>query len=752
MNPTYSDSGGFNKTNSPYPDENISNQETLRSSKNVSLPIDVSKGVYDPSTNSVIIPVLGNDSNLQQNNNYSDIHPEPLPPPPPTTNQHINNDENNNLVFDFGNMGAQGLAFRSGGATAIDGGGFSDDSISSISRNDNEKPKRKSLKSNKDTSHGGKNSDEGKVDVKKKRIHSGYERRNKLKSPEKGRRKKINRSPSLDSASGNSKSSENNGSVSSGDKSTGESQEPKKMKASKSAQTKKVVVEKKEINHLAKHLLQKKKEETESSNYNNDKKSPSPEEASIIEECKSGNKSTGTHDYQYKSPSPEEASIIEECKTNQPSPTKCVSPEEEQSKKQKKPKRSSNSTSNRKLRIKRGDNKVQNKKSSENKAIIAKNTTKKTTKQTSKSTLDTTSHGASTVTTTQTTDERRDKDRGQHWSKSGYTPKDSLVFFSEDIHPSNVNKKMDEMIKNYYSIFKRNQVEYEEHPEESLSLIQPISETGSMLDVYPGTHKCARDSFVLHKYMCVRLKIPRTCCVIFSSDLIHNGTVSRTKKKCSKKQEEDLRFFYYLQKESNIPTSDGINNNSLRSATSVSPDPLLNPKVKNVCPRLESGAHCTHCADQCVFGDKVCDMHNIEFELFIQLKDSGDIIIGDLEKYGFIVVKSLQCTSDIMHVIGNRKTFGGGKLTSLNKEPNRKLLFEPLRTDITVHQRNYDECPIHRHIRLVHDNIVTLAVGPHYKILKPNVIFNAGKIEQDQFPHWDFPERKIKESKNDNKK
>ena len=82
MNPSFSDGGGFNNTTSPYPDNSGSNQEAVPNSQNVSLPIDVSKGVYDPSTNSVIIPVIGNDKNLQKTTNYSDIHPQQLPPPP----------------------------------------------------------------------------------------------------------------------------------------------------------------------------------------------------------------------------------------------------------------------------------------------------------------------------------------------------------------------------------------------------------------------------------------------------------------------------------------------------------------------------------------------------------------------------------------------------------------------------------------------------------------------------------------------
>ena len=291
-------------------------------------------------------------------------------------------------------------------------------------------------------------------------------------------------------------------------------------------------------------------------------------------------------------------------------------------------------------------------------------------------------------------------------------------------------------------------MEYEDDHLPSYSLIQPICDTGCMIDIYPGTHKCKRNSFVLHKYMSIRIMLPYSCCIIFSGDLIHNGTVSRTKQACTKKQNEDTRFFFYIQKENSNDDDNASLTTILRSSTSISPDATLNPKVTNLCELLEKGSNCDHCNEHSTMGKKIIDMNTEHWKDFIIQKCCGDVVFGDMEKFGFVVCRSYQCTSDIIHVIATRKTFQpGAKFPHLNGEPNRKLLFDAAREDVTVHLRNYDQCPIHQHMRLVHSAVVSEVIGAGYKMVKPNVIFNSGKLAQDQFPHWDFTERKVKRNK-----
>ena len=434
-----------------------------------------------------------------------------------------------------------------------------------------------------------------------------------------------------------------------------------------------------------------------------------------------------------------EASIIEECKVDVPSPKICVSPDVTQDDLKK-----SEDKSTAKQKKKKGNH------TSKQSTTRKKKTEKKKSPDTSKS----------TKAKTKTSEPSKEDSTGSEyagWGNSGWgnlksnwgniskvKVKDGLAFFNEGAHPTSVSGLLDLMIDTYYSKFKRDTVEYEDDGSRSLSVIQPMEETGSMLDIYPGTHMCERNSFVLHKYMCLRLIIPYSCCIIFLSDLIHNGTNSRTKTNCKTKQLQDPRFFYYAHGEPTDGSDATKGRKSARRYISVSADPTLNPKVTNVCKLLENGSKCSSCLEHNCFGNKIIDMTSGEWSEFINLLSPTDVVIGDLSKHGFIVVKSYQCTSDVKHVFGNRTCFGSSTFSYLNGEPNRKLLFHPSRDDIVKQGRTYADCPIHKHIRVVHEQVVRLCIGIRFRLVKPNVIFNNGRIDQDQFPHWDFPERKIK--------
>ena len=322
-------------------------------------------------------------------------------------------------------------------------------------------------------------------------------------------------------------------------------------------------------------------------------------------------------------------------------------------------------------------------------------------------------------------------------------PHTMLMEARPNLMPRNITKYLDLMMKIYYDLQYRQKIQYEDDDVgPSYSLIQGLTEDGFMFDVFPFSHLYERESFMWHRYMCLRMVIPGSCCIIFSSDTLHNGTRSRLIKNGFSNHSQDERFFFYIQQDKN---NDGSSSKrpSICSETSLSPQMNFNPKSRKICPNLENHTTvCAHCLAHDPHGPKILNLEEAHWRNYISTKNVGDVILGDLVRYGFVVLKSDQSTYKTLEFVTLLKQVGKSKFEVLNNEPNRKLLYPSDRSDIELKGNKFADCPLHNHMRNVFEKVAKPHIGGKCRMVRPNVIWNEKPIPKDQLPHYDYPARK----------
>ena len=294
--------------------------------------------------------------------------------------------------------------------------------------------------------------------------------------------------------------------------------------------------------------------------------------------------------------------------------------------------------------------------------------------------------------------------------------------------------------KTYYPkvAVKRNDDDFKEL---SYSALYATASTGFSVDMYPCSHLYERDTFQYHLVMAVTFVIPQNFCIVFYSDTLHNGNASRRNENhkvgCCRTMEvhTDERYFMYLQE--TISFDHGVGTKVTRSCTGIAPDARISPKAKMVCERIKDGSGCDHCDTHAPQGKKVIDIANLFGE---KLKDfqSGQVVLGDLREFGFIIMRSVDHRSDINMSV-NYQMYNKSHCHKSIEDPNRLMMFNENRKMETVEKRIKENCIVTCFMDKIRASI-SKAIGKDLAMISPNIIYNAGVIERDQLPHYDYKE------------
>ena len=128
----------------------------------------------------------------------------------------------------------------------------------------------------------------------------------------------------------------------------------------------------------------------------------------------------------------------------------------------------------------------------------------------------------------------------------------------------------------------------------------------------------------------------------------------------------------------------------------------------------------------------------------------GAVVVGDLERLGFVVFKSHPIDNGTRGSVADLKRLRGHKASGITSQPHRKLLYPQNASEV-----NNDISLPHHAVNQHMNNVLTTVlhrnlIPPTCRIVKPNLIYNTGIIEKDQIPHYDYGESDVIQSYNEN--
>ena len=302
------------------------------------------------------------------------------------------------------------------------------------------------------------------------------------------------------------------------------------------------------------------------------------------------------------------------------------------------------------------------------------------------------------------------------------------------------NAILKKIVKRYYEDYDAKRVARDKS-KLSFSLLMAVEKQGCAIDLFPASNLYDGDDCHFHQCMAITLILPPFYFVLFVSDLLHNGHESRLIPGKSKEYFKDSRIFMYLQQRVNA-TEDGP---TLRSVSSQTPSGDDIPKPKSLCPKLLCEGTCEYCVTETPTGKRVIDLSKIYTAEELNSKSEGDIVFGDLERFGFIVVKSFHDT-DISDLAEDKIREQGKLHSCINKSPGRMLVYPAQRGGMEL-ERAILNCPLHQRMAKIRE-LAGETIGKPLTMQKPNIIYNKGKVEQ-QAPHYDY--KRIKKNRKEKK-
>ena len=147
-------------------------------------------------------------------------------------------------------------------------------------------------------------------------------------------------------------------------------------------------------------------------------------------------------------------------------------------------------------------------------------------------------------------------------------------------------------------------------------------EDGYNMVLYSMTHRLCPTKILIHECMGVRIILKCGMCLVWNGSLVHSGAKSR--KNSEGKHLDDMRLFVYLW---------ATSNHGLRSQGPRDDSNQLHRKATKLCEHFDrNNFKCNKCCgnDQCII--EISDLNMDDYEC-------GDIILGDINDVGWIVVK-----------------------------------------------------------------------------------------------------------------
>ena len=319
--------------------------------------------------------------------------------------------------------------------------------------------------------------------------------------------------------------------------------------------------------------------------------------------------------------------------------------------------------------------------------------------------------------------------------------KDDILWDFNDVvlkSPGMVNNLMEIMNQHYY--VKRNAVlKIKERQYHSFSMLQPVSEKGFNMVVFPSSHKYSREYVRYHSAYGIRLFIPNYCGVLFLDDLMHAG--GKVRYGDTGQFLRDPRIFFYVQQVGLNPTdTKRVDQADTRSGCSMCPVGNVIPKPRQMCYNLVDKEHvCEECDKFSPMGEKVIDVAAVFGEDKVRKKKFGKVIFGDLDMFGFVVFRSKAPSNKVQAEVGNQ--IHSLKGDQLDDQPHRRVMYSYGTRDASTPNVNTENDAIDSFTKTVFNKMEkSILKDANYRMLKPNLIWNNGIIEIDQLPHFDYPE------------
>ena len=326
-------------------------------------------------------------------------------------------------------------------------------------------------------------------------------------------------------------------------------------------------------------------------------------------------------------------------------------------------------------------------------------------------------------------------------------PKLTLTFNTEmkNIDPDNALEEVNALIKEWTDFtYKNNDFVFEREnlkDDLSYSCLVPVDEVGMSIGIFPSSNKLDRVRSIFHKSYSIRFEFPGPFAVLFDSNTLHYGKKSRNGEYTDNSEEcvlEDRRAFMYIQQNRHI--NKDLHNT--RSKTSVKPENDRVYGVDRPCFHLlnEWDTTCTICKMYSLFKEKYVDLEKLYSEELLRNMEVGTVVVGDLEEFGFIIFKSFEFDTATRGAVTDIQNQVKNSSESLTKQPMRRIAY-PASSLNVQNQIDQEVHCLNQHLRrivteLLHDKHIPNTC----KMVKPNLIWNAGYIEFDQMAHFDYDE------------
>ena len=246
-------------------------------------------------------------------------------------------------------------------------------------------------------------------------------------------------------------------------------------------------------------------------------------------------------------------------------------------------------------------------------------------------------------------------------------------------------------------------------------------EEGFSIVMYSCTHTAPPTPHALHCAQGLRIILPKDCVILWHQGCLHSGAKSRLNKFGTNKP--DMRLFSYIWTDGSLRVSSKTLSRSMRQdGTQVHRNQNL------LCKQFyEIDHNCSKCSESL----KIFDLTNFPSTSY----SPGQRMFGDLECLGWVICRGMRVTPKQHYKINAISDLGAWHPIKKNKMRNMKYkLGSPIHHDWTVDE---DLIQLFKDIKLL--LLDTRLPTTKYQIGKFNLLKNVGIMEDDQLPHYDYP-------------
>ena len=277
-------------------------------------------------------------------------------------------------------------------------------------------------------------------------------------------------------------------------------------------------------------------------------------------------------------------------------------------------------------------------------------------------------------------------------------------------------------------------------PTPSYSIMHSLKDGFSIM-MYSGSHRVnLRSGLCLHSNNSVRIILPEWMAIIWHEALYHGGAMSRTNPEVM----IDMRFFAYIwplilnnRRNRNKGSMDGV-------ARELGENLYRDGITDKICQDLYKDY--PQCLDCLNLEGGVIDLSDVPSSSY----NPGDIIIGDLEQLGWVVVRGVRVTEQTYAAIDKVSKVGAtkdGSWTSIEDHGgNRQMKYshtQKVNRDKHWKQKECNQFLVDVKEKILDRVLIVQEGAIEYDVGSYNLLKNKGYIGCDQQAHTDYPPRLV---------